>query len=243
MNSPARIFFFHTFFPLIGMIIGGLITSVYKPSERFISGTQHLAAGVIFAAVAIELLPRISPNDTPFALTIGFLLGMVIMLILKTITNKIARSKSNYNMPIGYVSAIGIDLLIDGTLIGIAFLAGKEGGILVALALGIEIFFLGLSSATALKKRRIPTLSIILLTCILALLIPAGSFLGTGVLSYLPASYTTAFIAFGIAALLYLVTEELLTEAHEAAIESPVATSLFFLGFLFIVLMTGITHE
>jgi len=38
-------------------------------------------------------------------------------------------------------------------------------------------------------------------------------------------------LSFGLAALLYLVTEELLVEAHEEK-ETPVATLMFFVGFL-----------
>lgn len=42
-----------------------------------------------------------------------------------------------------------------------------------------------------------------------------------------------AVLAFGAAALLYLVTEELLVEAHEGE-ETPLLTAMFFLGFILI---------
>ena len=38
-------------------------------------------------------------------------------------------------------------------------------------------------------------------------------------------------LSFGVAALLYLVTEELLVEAHEAP-ETPFLSATFFVGFL-----------
>ena len=38
-------------------------------------------------------------------------------------------------------------------------------------------------------------------------------------------------LSFGLAALLYLVTEELLVEAHEAP-ETPLLTAMFFFGFI-----------
>jgi zinc transporter, ZIP family len=40
-----------------------------------------------------------------------------------------------------------------------------------------------------------------------------------------------AVMSFSVAALLYLVTEELLTEAHEVD-ETPLLTSMFFVGFV-----------
>ena len=43
-------------------------------------------------------------------------------------------------------------------------------------------------------------------------------------------------LAFGCAALLYLVTEELLVEAHETK-DTAFATSMFFVGFLLFLLL------
>jgi zinc transporter, ZIP family len=39
------------------------------------------------------------------------------------------------------------------------------------------------------------------------------------------------FLSFGLMALLYLVTEELLVEAHEKP-DTPLISSMFFVGFL-----------
>ena len=47
----------------------------------------------------------------------------------------------------------------------------------------------------------------------------------------LPAQVIIGFLAFGLIALLYLVTEELLFEAHEQP-DSPLITAMFFVGFL-----------
>lgn len=55
--------------------------------------------------------------------------------------------------------------------------------------------------------------------------------LGATVLSRLTGGAMEAVLAFGLAALLYLVTEELLREAHRER-ESTVGTVLFFVGFL-----------
>ena len=59
---------------------------------------------------------------------------------------------------------------------------------------------------------------------------PVGGFLG-GLAGTLPCPYLDAFFAFSLVALLYLVTEELLVEAHEQP-ETPLITAAFFVGFL-----------
>jgi ZIP family zinc transporter len=47
----------------------------------------------------------------------------------------------------------------------------------------------------------------------------------------LPPIIITGFLSFGLMALLYLVTEELLVEAHEKP-DTPLISSMFFVGFL-----------
>ncbi len=44
------------------------------------------------------------------------------------------------------------------------------------------------------------------------------------------------FLSFGLMALLYLVTEELLVEAHEKP-DTPLISSMFFIGFLGLLLI------
>ena len=66
-----------------------------------------------------------------------------------------------------------------------------------------------------------------------ALAVPfaAGAALGLTLLHNVSGPVLTAVLAFGCAALLYLVTEELLVEAHEVP-ETSWAPGLLFAGFL-----------
>ena len=73
----------------------------------------------------------------------------------------------------------------------------------------------------------------------LAVLLPIGAAVGIPV-SHLPNFWLAAFFSFGLVALLYLVTEELLVEAHSVP-ERPWVTSLFFVGFLLILLLDEIS--
>ncbi|ARH00864.1 ZIP family metal transporter [Legionella micdadei] len=229
----------YSLLPAIGMLIGGIGASVYQPSNKLTSATQHFAAGVVFAAVAKELLPKLGADNEPIALIVGFGLGVILMLFLKKLTNRLSEEEAkSTGISLGLVCAVGIDLFIDGILIGVAFLAGKQGGILIAIALALEILFLGLSLTSTLGTRAVSPKTKLLITFALALLIPIGSILGAVSLSQLPQFFTDGLLAFGVSALLYLVTEELLTEAHEHEIkETPLITASFFMGFLSILLL------
>ena len=64
----------------------GYMAFLVKPSASLMSAMQHLAAGVVLSAVAVELLPVISnaPNDlvTTAAITTGFFLGIACFLLI-----------------------------------------------------------------------------------------------------------------------------------------------------------------
>lgn len=220
--------------PVSGVILGGLAGTFKKPKPIITSGTQHFAAGVVFAAVAIDLLPTVIKNGSALTISFGFLVGVVSMMLLKWFSNFISQvGKGETSFPIGMVLTMGIDLFVDGTLIGVSFLAGKGVGITIAIALAIEILFLGLSTTATLGSRGVSRKIKIVVTIALAFIIVIGAAFGVEVLGKLPSIWTEEVLAFGIAALLYLVTEELLIEAHEVK-ETPWITSLFFLGFLLV---------
>jgi ZIP family zinc transporter len=61
--------------------------------------------------------------------------------------------------------------------------------------------------------------------------LPVGAFAGEVLLRDASSHLLAGVLAFGSAALLFLVTEELLVEAHEVA-ETTLATTAFFAGFL-----------
>jgi zinc transporter, ZIP family len=136
--------------------------------------------------------------------------------------------------PFGLVTTVAVDILVDGLVLGIGFAAGPKQGLLLTIALTIEILFLGLSVSAVLSGRTSP-LRVIISTGLIALLLPLGAIAGTSVAS-LPDRYLAPFFAFGLIAFLYLVTEELLVEAHEKP-DSPAITALFFVGFLLLLLI------
>lgn len=70
-----------------------------------------------------------------------------------------------------------------------------------------------------------------LITFGFSLTLLAGTWAGVTLLGIASETLLDAILAFGLSALLYLVTEELLVEAHEVP-ETNVQTSMFFVGFI-----------
>ena len=120
-------------------------------------------------------------------------------------------------------------------MLGLAFVAGTKAGLLLTIALTLEVLFLGLSVATELGATTRSRLRVVATTTALALLLPVGALIAVPV-AQLPPVVIAGFLSFGLMALLYLVTEELLVEAH-AKPDSPLISAMFFIGFLALLLI------
>jgi len=142
-------------------------------------------------------------------------------------------------IPTGLVFAVLLDGSIDGLLIGVAYVASGAAGLITAIALGIEMGLLGISTVTTLRKTTISTPMLLFLNLTLPLAIMGAGMIGATLLSGLSGSWYIALIAFGCAGLLYLVTEELMIEAHEdEETDRWYVSGLFFLVFLFVVVLS-----
>lgn len=219
--------FTYTLIPLVAMIIGGAATVLFSPTRAMRSALQHFAAGVVFAAAAGEILPDLKHEGAALPVAIGGAIGVALMLLVKHFG---ARAKGAF----GLASVTAIDILVDGLVLGIGFAAGARAGLLLTVALTIEILFLGLTLALELRDS-LSRFKAVAVTAAIGLLLPVGALAGAPIAT-LPGPYVTGFFAFALMALLYLVVEELLVEAHTGP-ESPIITAMFFAGFLLLLLL------
>jgi ZIP family zinc transporter len=183
--------------------------------------------------VAGEVLPEIMREHALLPLVLGFSLGVAAMLSMKWLTERLGGHAGGAHgaPPTAMLVTVGVDLLMDGLLVGIGFTAGATTGLLLTAALTLEVLFLGLSTAVALRKAGAPSGHMLATVAMLALMILIGALLGSTLLAGLAGPWLEGVLAFGAAALLYLVTEELLVEAHQLP-DTPLMTACFFLGFL-----------
>src|SRR3546814_14508394 len=65
---------------------------------------------------------------SPTATLIGAALGVAVMLGLKA-------AESRFEGPVALLAAIGLALAIDGSVLGLDFIAGEKAGTLLAVAL------------------------------------------------------------------------------------------------------------
>jgi zinc transporter, ZIP family len=216
--------------PAAAILVGGGVALVRPPGAKVRSATQHLAAGIVFAAVAVELLPEILHYHSPLATVLGMALGVGTMFGIKRLVEGKEANEAKAKSPNSLLVTLGVDILIDGLLVGVGFTAGAKQGLLITVALAGEVLFLGMSAAVALTKSGAARGRIVLLVAGLALALVVGAGIGAGLLRGLSGFWLDVVLTFGAAALLYLVTEELLVEAHEEP-DSPALSAMFFVGF------------
>ncbi|SHF89605.1 zinc transporter, ZIP family [Loktanella atrilutea] len=214
----------YTLAPVLMAVIAAIFAVNLRPGPVIVSAIQHFAAGVVFAAAAGEILPDVMHGGSPVATLVGGTVGVIVMLMVRQLENLIKG-------PVGLMTMIGIDVLVDGLVLGIAFAAGgAQAGLLLTVALTLEVAFLALALVTELSAANWTRIRIVGITASIMLLLPFGAILATPVATMSDA-VVTGFLSFGLIALLYLVTEELLVEAHETP-DRPWVTAMFFAGFL-----------
>jgi len=134
--------------PAVVMLFGGVLTFFWRPSKPFIGLVQHLAAGLILAALMIEVFPEmLRTNIVQSTLIFSFVVGVLFMYAVKLTgehlerrnASQIAQKQFNYGM----IITVFIDAALDGVTIGAGFAAGQKVGFALALGLSVEMSFFG----------------------------------------------------------------------------------------------------
>jgi len=241
-------------FPVGAAAVGAALASWRAPGPKVTSGVQHFAAGVVFAALAGEVLPDLRGQGHLGAVLVGFAGGVVLLLALgaysrrqEAATTKVASASASAGqarpgaaapLPWGLLAAVGIDLVIDGLLVGLGATLGSKQGLVLTIALTIEILFLAVSVVAQLLEQGQRRARAAQLAGCLGLLTAVGALAGAALLGGASRTTLAAVLAFGAAALLYLVVEELLVEAHETD-ETPLLAAMFFVGFIGLYAIAG----
>lgn len=232
--------------PALASLLAGLIATVRPASGKVRSAVLHFAGGVVFSVVAVELIPDLLREHAPVYTAVGFATGVAVMLGVRALLESKEADADDDEpaeplaapgrversiIPMAMLVAIGVDLAVDGVLLGIGFAAGAKEGRMLAFALATELVALALATVATLQRRGASRASALRILGGLLAVFVASAVAGTLLLAHLSGHALVFVLAFGSAALLFLVTEELLVEAHEEK-ETAWMTATFFAGFL-----------
>jgi ZIP family zinc transporter len=236
MQTSTLMVVCYSILPVLAMVLATVFASARPVSANVRSLLQHFAAGLVIAIVAVELLPEIH-DAQPAAVAAGFALGVLAMLGVRRFGTYLeGQGPAGTNSTVPLSITVGIDLLIDGLLLGISFSLGSSQGVLLTVALTVEVLALGTTVTAQLTQRGFGRSAAIALPVGLSLLVTVGAILGSTLLGGLSGTPLAIVVSFGVAALLYLVVEELLTQAHESK-DTTAGVVAFFAGFLFLLIL------
>ena len=222
----------------VALLVGGVVSLIKKPNAQVRSAILHFAAGVIFSVVSVELLPDIMERHDTLEIATGFGAGVLLMLGIRYFLKPKKENEDQLGFPTAFIVVIAVDLFIDGVLMGIGFVTSEETGIFLAVALSIELLSLGMATSITLGNAKVDRKKSIVTIVGLCVLVFGSTLLSAALLGGISSGFLEVILAFGLAALLFLVTEELLVDAHESE-QNPWLTAAFFGGFLLFMLLPG----
>lgn len=215
-------------------LTGGLAAYFWNPDVAARSAIQHFAAGSVIAAVATSVIPEVERLGTIPGILAGFGIGGLAMMGLKWLVVKYERrAESRHILPVGLAVAAAVDTFLDGVIIAAGFNTAQRIGALLAAALAIELFFLTLAVGSEFRKIKSRRWQGFAVTTGISALLILGAIGADFFLADASDVMLTFALAFGAAALIYLVAEELLVEAFQAE-KSIFSTAMLFTGFLVI---------
>ncbi len=202
--------------------IGGLLSIFIKPEHRrIIAIILGIVAGMMLAVSFISLIVESIENSGITLTSIGFTLGMVILLIVDSIIPHVhitlkCEGISEEKIMKGLVIAIGISLhnIPEGLAVASSYIVKPSLGIIVALVIGIHNIPEGLITAIPLREAGVNIMRILLLTLFSGLSEPLAALITLLILREVSLEILSLASSFAAGAMLYIVIDELIPEAY-----------------------------
>lgn len=235
--------------PLIGTVLGSSMVFLMKEKidslvERFLIG---FASGVMIAASIWSLImPSLDMAKEQDLLewlpaTIGFLLGIIFLIIIDKTIMKI--DNSNKNDKSMMILAVTLHNIPEGMAVGVAFAGALVGNNLItmagaiALSIGIAIqnFPEGAIISMPLRSSGMKKIKAFMYGALSGVVEPIGALI-TILLTNLVVQILPYLLSFAAGAMIYVVVEELIPECQTDK-KSKIGTIGIAIGFLIMMIL------
>lgn len=204
--------------PAVANLAGGLLAEAFRISARALSLALHLAAGIVLAVVGLELMPQALQASTPWVPLVAFVAGGAAFIGLDRLIGYVqARIGGDEDQASAFAifGGVSIDLFSDGVMIGTGTVINPALGLLLALGQVPADLPEGFAAVATLRRAGISRGRRMLLAASFAIPIFAGAALGFLALRQAPEIITLSVLALTGGALVAVVIEEMVAEAHE----------------------------
>jgi ZIP family zinc transporter len=204
--------------PAVANLVGGLLAEAFRVSARALSLALHLAAGIVLAVVGLELMPQALQASSPWVPLLAFVAGGAAFIGLDRLIGYVqARIGGDEDQAsaLAIFGGVSIDLFSDGVMIGTGTVINPALGLLLALGQMPADVPEGFAAVATLRCAGIGRGRRILLAASFAIPIFVGAALGFLALRQAPEIVTLSVLALTGGALVAVVVEEMVGEAHE----------------------------
>ncbi len=226
-----------SFISAMATVLGAVpLFFVKSLSEKWKDILIAFTAGIMVSASTFGLMPQAINESGIVALTIGLLLGIVVLdLIEKSIPHIDVENDSGISMfdskSLLVIIALFIHNIPEGLSTGFSFASENESlGPMVAISIGAQNMPEGLILAIFLMNSNLTKLNAFLLVAVTGFIEVIAAIIG-----YFTASYIDSLIGYGLAfaagAMMFIVYKELIPESHGHGYERP-STYSFIIGLL-----------
>jgi zinc transporter ZupT len=226
---------FLTLIPAASVIVALVLGLSARPRGLLIQVIQSLAAGVLLACVATQLLPVLNFSQHSGSLSVAIALGLFLMLGLARLNPGCCSQKAAASPLLPFVTGFSIEFFMNGVIIVLAGLASYQAAMMAAFSLAVCCFVCGLSVTTRLLTHNLKQKRVVWGVLCMAALFPVGGLLAYWGLSKLSSYWMGEVMAFCLAVLFYIATADLLPEGIKGSSVWPKIS--LFSGFVLIVVL------
>ena len=206
--------------PAVGNFAGGVLAEFVPVSQRTLSFALHTSAGIIFAVVAVELIPTAMSGGTPWMMIVAFVGGGLFFLAVDAGMGIAAKRTGRGAEGIGpwaIFFGVAVDLFSDGVMIGAGSTITVSLGLLLALGQVPADIPEGFATIATFRRQGVSRRTRVLLAAAFAVPVLLGATVGYWVVQGQPEVVKLALLAFTAGILLTVTVEEMIPEAHAGA--------------------------
>jgi zinc transporter, ZIP family len=215
--------------PAAANFLGGILAEFSRVSARSLSLALHLAAGIVIAVVAVELIPQALEVDAAWVPILAFVLGGGFYLAVDTGVERLTKGRDAGPFIIFF--GVAIDLFSDGIMIGTGTSIEFGLGLLLALGQTPADVPEGFAAIATFKNTKLDRRTRLLLAAAFAFPIMLGVTLGYWGVRGQSELVQFSLLAFTAGVLTTVTVEEIIPESHKDGSDSRLATGFFVGGF------------
>lgn len=222
--------------PFAGNFAGAALAETLSPSDPWRNRALHAAVGIVFAVVAIEIMPEALAVLAGWQIAVAFLVGGAVYLLAESIIA--SRAEGSGRMWMIYL-AVSTDLFGDGLLIGSGSAVAASLGLTLAIGQVLADVPEGAATTITFQANDVPRNKRMLLAVLLVVPVVAGAALSYLTLRAQSEALQLAALVATSGLFAVAVFEDLITEAHEASEDSRTSTAFLLVGFALFTLVSA----